>query len=364
MVKSWMRNGWHFLADPGTPKGQAAQMTIHQNVAFQSDDLDAYDLDCDDVSTAKAVMMANLSSLSSDVLSEVPIIQAYQPELSNDYVQEMQYSEEPLIVESTDIEINSDSNIIPYSQYLLETQSAGLQDTNSSEQHNLLIMSLVEQMNLKADLDKYNQQTQHLSKHIKEKDSLSNKLIVLKTEFKERDSRNDNKEIALEKKIKEQENIIFKQFNSIQALHMLTTPQAYFDNVNKQALGYQNPFFLKRAQRIQPNLYDGSVIAKKHDMISVVDDEETLIFDALCRVVVTGEVQVRICRIFLIGYGVLVVRDRIFKCLRLSSKLRAFELNLHQVLQQAFWAKHSNSVSETPTKSHKTVRIEAPSELP
>ncbi|GJS82103.1 hypothetical protein Tco_0748644 [Tanacetum coccineum] len=142
--------------------GENGQVLDEEQLAFLEDieDLDAYDLDCDDVSTAKAVMMANLSSLSSDVLSEVPIIQAYQPELSNDYVQEMQYSEEPLIVESTDTEINSDSNIIPYSQYLLETQSAGLQDTNSSEQHDLLIMSLVEQMNLKADLDKHNQQTQ------------------------------------------------------------------------------------------------------------------------------------------------------------------------------------------------------------
>ncbi|GJR87815.1 hypothetical protein Tco_0211826 [Tanacetum coccineum] len=34
------------------------------------DDLDAYDSDCDDFSTAKAVLMANLSSYRSDVLSK------------------------------------------------------------------------------------------------------------------------------------------------------------------------------------------------------------------------------------------------------------------------------------------------------
>ncbi|GJR32038.1 hypothetical protein Tco_1108270 [Tanacetum coccineum] len=33
------------------------------------------------------------------------------------------------------------------------------------------------------------------------------------------------------------------------------------------------------AQQIQPTLYDGSVIAKKHDLISVIDDEETLILE-------------------------------------------------------------------------------------
>ncbi|GJY59796.1 retrovirus-related pol polyprotein from transposon TNT 1-94 [Tanacetum coccineum] len=51
-----------FLADPGIPYGQVVQITIPQNVAFQTDDLDAYDSDCDDISSAKAVLTANLSS--------------------------------------------------------------------------------------------------------------------------------------------------------------------------------------------------------------------------------------------------------------------------------------------------------------
>ncbi|GJX96726.1 hypothetical protein Tco_0352524 [Tanacetum coccineum] len=47
----------------------------------------------------------------------------------------------------------------------------------------------------------------------------------------------------------------------------------------KQAL-LQNPFqYLKKAQWIQLTLYDGSVIAKEHVVISVIDDEETLILE-------------------------------------------------------------------------------------
>nr|GEZ42867.1 hypothetical protein [Tanacetum cinerariifolium] len=46
--------------------------TVIQNAASQTDDLDAYDSDCDDVSSAKVVLMENLSSCDSDVLSEVP----------------------------------------------------------------------------------------------------------------------------------------------------------------------------------------------------------------------------------------------------------------------------------------------------
>ncbi|GJY51416.1 hypothetical protein Tco_0442263 [Tanacetum coccineum] len=58
-----------FLADPGVVDGQVAQ-TITYNAAFQTDDLDGYDFDYDDISFAKAVLMANLLSYDSDVLSE------------------------------------------------------------------------------------------------------------------------------------------------------------------------------------------------------------------------------------------------------------------------------------------------------
>ncbi|GJS10580.1 hypothetical protein Tco_0367376 [Tanacetum coccineum] len=51
-------------------EGPVTQTVITHNAAYQVDDLDAYDSDCDDFSTAKAVFMANLSSYGSYVLSE------------------------------------------------------------------------------------------------------------------------------------------------------------------------------------------------------------------------------------------------------------------------------------------------------
>ncbi|GJV15996.1 hypothetical protein Tco_1361319 [Tanacetum coccineum] len=60
---------------------------------------------------------------------------------------------------------------------------------------------------------------------------------------------------------------------------MLTKPQVFYDDTDKQALGYQNPFYLKKAQRIKPTLYDDIAISKKHDVISLVDEEETLILE-------------------------------------------------------------------------------------
>nr|GEW11448.1 hypothetical protein [Tanacetum cinerariifolium] len=45
---------------------------------------------------------------------------------------------------------------------------------------------------------------------------------------------------------------------------------------SKMALGYQNPFYLKQAQKKQQSLYDGKVLLKKHDPPVVHDSEEPL----------------------------------------------------------------------------------------
>ncbi|GKF14150.1 hypothetical protein Tco_0055612 [Tanacetum coccineum] len=60
-----------FLVDPRISEGQATQIVITHNGAYQADDLDAYDSDCDELNTTKVVLMANLSHYGSDVLAEV-----------------------------------------------------------------------------------------------------------------------------------------------------------------------------------------------------------------------------------------------------------------------------------------------------
>ncbi|GJR12221.1 hypothetical protein Tco_0794873 [Tanacetum coccineum] len=86
-------------------------------------------------------------------------------------------------------------------------------------------------------------------------------------------------EIDLEKKIKELDNIICKVGQSAQTVHMLTKPQAFYDNIHKQALGYQNLFYLRKAQHMKPTLYVGVVLSNTHVAMPVIDDEETLILE-------------------------------------------------------------------------------------
>ncbi|GKG31809.1 hypothetical protein Tco_0426759, partial [Tanacetum coccineum] len=58
------------IRDPGILEGQTTQTVITHNAAYQADDLDAYDSDCDELNTAKVVRMANLSHYGSDALAE------------------------------------------------------------------------------------------------------------------------------------------------------------------------------------------------------------------------------------------------------------------------------------------------------
>ncbi|GKD20031.1 hypothetical protein Tco_1221734 [Tanacetum coccineum] len=75
-------------------------------------------------------------------------------------------------------------------------------------------------------------------------------VTIFKNEFKKEESRNIDKEITLEKKIKQLDNIVFKRDQSAQTVHMLTKP-------------YWN------------QSCDGNVIEKTNAIV-ILDSEETL----------------------------------------------------------------------------------------
>ncbi|GKA28818.1 putative ribonuclease H-like domain-containing protein [Tanacetum coccineum] len=116
---------------------------------------------------------------------------------------------------------------------------------------------------------------QTLPKQLKEKESLMQTVTLLKNDFKKEESRNIDREIALEKKIKQLDDIVYKRDQSAQTVHMLTKPQFFYDHTTKQALGFQNPFYLKKAQQLDPKLYDGNVI-KNTSAIVIPNSEVTL----------------------------------------------------------------------------------------
>ncbi|GJX82916.1 hypothetical protein Tco_0332397 [Tanacetum coccineum] len=221
---------------------QATQTVFTHNAAYQANDLDAYDSDCDELNTAKVALMANLSHYGSDALAE-----------------------------------------------------GAVQNSNSSAQQNALILSVIKQLKtqvvnctknnlenqsvndtLTAELERYKEQSveidhlkQTLSKHLTEKESLMQMVTHLKNDFKKEESRNIDRKIALEKRIKQLDNIVFKRDQSAQTVHMLTKPQFFYNHTIKQALGFQNLFYLKKAQQLEPKLYVEPTISSRPTNVEV-----------------------------------------------------------------------------------------------
>ncbi|GKA74096.1 hypothetical protein Tco_0780398, partial [Tanacetum coccineum] len=239
-----------FLADPELPDIQTSQTVITHNAAYQADDLDAYDSYCDELNSDKIALMANLSRNGSDALTEVHNPDNLTYDLFNQSEQIMTSSE--------------------------QSNDETVQNSNSSAQQDVLILSMFEQLNtqvmncinvnleyksankaLTTELDRYKEEVkdfkemqnvensfsgsnkqnaeierlnQTLSEQVQEKDSLMKTISDLKNDLKMEENRNIDREIALEKKIKQLDNIIFKRGQSAQTVHMMTKSKICYDH--------------------------------------------------------------------------------------------------------------------------------------
>ncbi|GJR89396.1 hypothetical protein Tco_0213407 [Tanacetum coccineum] len=140
---------------------------------------------------------------------------------------------------------------------------------------------------------------------------------------------------------------------------MLTKPQVFYDDTHKQVPGYQNSFYLKKAQRIKPTLYDGSVISSQHAVIPVIDDEETLILVEVSRSKMLAKQNDPILK----ENKVNTTPINYVELNRLSENFgKHFVPQQELSTEQAFWLQ--NSHHNTIQFDISPVKIEAPKELP
>ncbi|GKA31864.1 retrovirus-related pol polyprotein from transposon TNT 1-94 [Tanacetum coccineum] len=127
-----------FLADPGLPDTQTSQTIITHNAAYQADDLDAYDSNCDELNSAKIALMANLSRNGSDALIEVHNPDNLAYDLINQSEQIMTSSEQSNDVNQTETEITRVrlSTSASGSQPSGNTRNDRIQQTPSSNSKN------------------------------------------------------------------------------------------------------------------------------------------------------------------------------------------------------------------------------------
>nr|GEX45097.1 hypothetical protein [Tanacetum cinerariifolium] len=140
---------------------------------------------------------------------------------------------------------------------------------------NALHLSSVKQITtLNNEISNLNKQ---LSKEKTSIFSLMEEKKRLKHDFKTREDKYLDKEVDLEAKIKDLENILLKRDQTVQTMHMLNPkPDSFYHPDQKMALGYPNPSYLKKAKLKQQSLYNGHLLLEEHDPPAVYDSEETL----------------------------------------------------------------------------------------
>nr|GEW96386.1 hypothetical protein [Tanacetum cinerariifolium] len=268
----------------------------------------------DELNSAKIALMANLSHYGSNNLAEVHNQDNMTNNLIHHDVEATSTSEKSNILNHSKTEITSDSNIISYSQYTTDQNSSSpaLQDD--------LILSVIEQLKTQVvNCIKINQ-----------------------------DNKNVNEILTAE--IERYKN---------QTVHMLTKPQFFYDHSTRQALGFQNPCYLKRAQQLKPKMYGGSVI-KKIDAIVIHDSEETLMLEDESRSKMLQKQNDPIMsekKVITkpVDYAALNQLSQDFEtCFVPQTELSA---------EQAFWSRYAVQ-SEEPNISSSTTIVEVLNELP
>ncbi|GJT34315.1 retrovirus-related pol polyprotein from transposon TNT 1-94 [Tanacetum coccineum] len=315
---------WYKLK-PDIPEGQATQTVITHNAAYQADDLDAYDSVCDELNTAKVALMANLSHYGSDALTEVHNHDNVNNNMINQDVQVMPSSEQSNVMKQSETEITSDSNIIPYSN-VNDTLTAELERYKEQvkvlkEGKNVDLRSNNTVSDSSAQSVEIDRLKQTLSEHLKEMESLIQTVTLLKNDFKKEESRNIDREIALEKRIK-------------------------------------HPFYLKKAQQLEPKLYVGDIIEKTNPIV-IPDFEETLMLveESRSKMLLKQKDSMMLEKKVIttpIDYTALNQLYQDFPT--------RFVPQTELSAEQAFWSQNSMSYFD-PTPSNRPTNVEVPKEL-
>nr|GFC52154.1 hypothetical protein [Tanacetum cinerariifolium] len=135
-----------FLVDPGMAESSTNQTVVTTNVAYQANDLDAYDSDCDELNSAKVALMANLSHFGSDNMAEVNNLNNMPTHLIPYEMHVPSTSKQSTILAQSNTKSTSDSNIISYSKYMNESQYNTVQNSNILASQDDLILSVIEQL--------------------------------------------------------------------------------------------------------------------------------------------------------------------------------------------------------------------------
>nr|GEY25085.1 hypothetical protein [Tanacetum cinerariifolium] len=219
-------------------KQEEAKIQLNADQADWKDDTDDDELD-DQELKAHYMYMAQLQEVSPDAVNSGPI-----------------FDDEPFQKVSNDDHYNVFAIESKHSE-----QSKTVHDTYPIDQdtHNVIIDSLDMSYD-REEIDQNDDDDNDLAKEqMKDKLSAHQETISILAQQKEdqiklyktREDKELDKVIELENKVKVLDNIIYKTGQSVQTINMLN---------NKCRMSFAKPEFLKKAQRVNPRMYDIGII--------------------------------------------------------------------------------------------------------
>ncbi|GJT65451.1 retrovirus-related pol polyprotein from transposon TNT 1-94 [Tanacetum coccineum] len=318
----FITGGQDTTVDEDVDEQPVQDLALNVDNVFQADDCDAFDSDIDEALTAQTMFMANLlsadpvydevgPSYDSDILSEVHDNDHYQDAVCEHHeVHEMHDDVQPNYVVESHTDYTSDSNMIPYDQYVKDNAVSVVQSNVSSIPNDAYMMILndiyepsaqcvfvttqnnIVDNSLTAELATYKEQVEQYERQAKfeltEREQKINeqlRIVIADRNRKEEKLKmelhsvklqltstiNHNKSMVEEvtslKDFKQKENNYLEEFLDMKALK----------EKNKVAIGYKNHLCLTRAKQVQPALYNGHEIIKTNHVPSIVrNSEDTL----------------------------------------------------------------------------------------
>ncbi|GKA00180.1 hypothetical protein Tco_0672730 [Tanacetum coccineum] len=309
-----------FDNDVDEPPVQDLALNVDQ--VFQADQCDAFDSNVDEAPTAQTMFMVNLSSADpiydeagpsydSDIISEVQDHDNYLDNVGEYHeVHEMQNVVQQNYIVGSDAEYTSDSNIIPYEQYVKNNAEQVVQSNVSSVPNDALMMIIndmheqaaqctstngqnkVVNESLTAELERYKEQVEiyekgqeslkkelhsvkmQLNSTIDHNKLMKEEVATLKKDFKQKENKYLEDFLDMKELKEKVEDKLFKQDQSLQTVHMLCKSKPFYDEKKKVAIGYKNPLYLTSAMQVQSALYNAHEIVKTNHAPAVVHDSK------------------------------------------------------------------------------------------
>ncbi|GJZ94356.1 retrovirus-related pol polyprotein from transposon TNT 1-94, partial [Tanacetum coccineum] len=328
--------------DDDVDDSQENDLALNVDHIFEADECDAFDSDVDEGPTSQTMFMANLTSEDPIYDEGGPSYDSNNPFEVQDHdafvdhmdeyhdVHEMQNDVQHNYVVDSDADYTSDSNIIPYDQYVEDNEEHVVQ-CNASSVRNDALMSILDEMHeqgvqsrltnkpdmlmndsVTSELARYKELVGEYEKRAKfeltdrerkideqmriiisdrnrKETSLKSELHsaqillsstvdhykskteevkLLKKDFKQKEDKFLEEFLDLKKLKDKIEDRLYKQDQSIQTVHMLCKPKSFYDEKHKVAIGYK--------KQAQSAVYNGHMpVTTNHTPTVIHDSEDT-----------------------------------------------------------------------------------------